>query len=690
MFDRRWMGPLVLLGCLLPTLSVAWQALHTASSEAGEGELTPQQKLLARMPADATVLINVTAADLPASPDILDLGKRSTKALERCLADNVDAEARRQCAFALELLGDRRALATLRGALDDWEVPVRLQVVRALRGVPDASSVEPLLKLYDRKDEELRVRLAVLKTLGSIGDQRVVRRLRDELRQSPEKKKDATDMRPAAFDALWSNRHLMSRETLVGDTRAALKSDNRALALSATQAAAELRSPRLVPALIPLMEHPDTEVRNKAVYALGRIGDAKATDALLERLPRVRESRMLNNIAFALERLDKKAFYRAIVGVIGHKQAVIRLNAAFVLGDVRHSEGLPLLLKAIADPSDFVRTSAVAAVGKLTVDDATRNQAQTALEPLTRSSNLTLREEAVHALHAVTKGGRRDLLFKLFDDVDSSQHPDVVRRAAIALGRAGDKRASRYLVDCLVNDWGCAYRDVIPFVRKHGGAAGHGRLLLAWARDDVGLTDIVAELKPAGVGPIARSALDDNWLFPESKMTVASLRVLGSLGKSDVSPLLKQRAESFKTWARVHSQVALARLGNEDAPRQLVTELEQLPAAWQPRFVRAMSDIRESAVKSKLEADLEQKSRGDDAHVAMAASAVALNWDPERGIFRMLDALASGGSLERQLAAQYLITSRERKVTWVLRRALAREGREDTRDRLRAILDERL
>ncbi|RLB63342.1 MAG: hypothetical protein DRI90_07080, partial [Deltaproteobacteria bacterium] len=304
---RSWLGPLILILGLLPTVATAWQALTVDDAVAGGRPRSARQKILAKIPRDPSVLINVTYRDMPSSPDILNLGKRSTKALERCLSDNVDANVRSLCAVVLQALGDRRALPTLHAALEDWEVDVRWQVVRALGAIPDPSSVEPLLKLFARKDEESHVRSAILHALGSISDQRVVRMLRGLLRKKADE--NVEDFRPQAFDALWHNRHLMGRPTLIGDTLNALRSDNDSLVQSATLAAAELRSPRLVTALIPLMEHPWAEVRNKAVYALGRIGDKKATKALLARLPKMRESRMLNNLAFALERLDKQTFY---------------------------------------------------------------------------------------------------------------------------------------------------------------------------------------------------------------------------------------------------------------------------------------------------------------------------------------------------------------------------------------------
>ncbi len=684
---RSWLGPLILILGLLPTVATAWQALTVDDAVAGGRPRSARQKILAKIPRDPSVLINVTYRDMPSSPDILNLGKRSTKALERCLSDNVDANVRSLCAVVLQALGDRRALPTLHAALEDWEVDVRWQVVRALGAIPDPSSVEPLLKLFARKDEESHVRSAILHALGSISDQRVVRMLRGLLRKKADE--NVEDFRPQAFDALWHNRHLMGRPTLIGDTLNALRSDNDSLVQSATLAAAELRSPRLVTALIPLMEHPWAEVRNKAVYALGRIGDKKATKALLARLPKVRESRMLNNIAFALERLDKQAFYTSIKQVIEHKQAIIRLNAAFVLGDVKHPEGLPMLQAALDDASDFVRTSAIVAVGKLGTNAAQTKAAIAALEPFVSHPNLSVRQEAIYAIHALTQGGRVDLIHdELYSKVDRRKHRAIIERAALALGEAGDPRVHDYLVNCLLRR-SCTVRTVGPYLRKQGRPGAKGRVLLAWARRNTGLSELVAQLKPPGTLPVASSALREDWAYPRSEVTFASLRILGSAGNSSVTSLLERRANTRYTWARIEGRVALARLGKADASTRLLAEMDTLPAAWFPRFARALSRVQEPAVQSQLDPGLEKKQSDKDVHVALAAAAIRLSWDPDKAVFRFLDALASPSSHERDLAEHYLSRNKDQKVTWLLRRALAREGRIHTRDRLRALLDER-
>jgi HEAT repeat protein len=614
---RLWPRPLgsrlgralVLCG-LLPALSVAWQAASLELGVAGEPLPAPKrQVILGRIPSDPSVLINVTAEDMPASPDILNLGKRSTKALERCLADNADPNIRSTCAGVLQSLGDRRALATLHAALDDWEPTVRLRVVQALGAMPDASSVAPLLRLYQRKDEEHQNRVAILEALGAMSDQRVVRLLRQELGRKPQKGDDegGEDMRPQAFDALWASRHLMARGTLESDVIAALRSDNSSLVLAATEAAAELRSPGLVGALVPLMEHQQPDVRNKAVYALGRVGDKTATKALLERLPQVRDGRMLNNLAFALERLDKAAFYDSIKQVIEHKQAVIRLNAAFVLGDVRHPEGLGLLEKALRDPSDYVRTSAIVAVGKLGITKAGVEGAVKALGPFVDDPNLSVREAAIYALHALSEGGRSDLIYeRLFLQLSPEKNAESMRRAAVVLGKAGDERIRDYLVSCL-EGYRCSTDEVGPFLRAKPGPRSSGRVLLAWARGRQDLAGLVSQLKPQGALPLASSTLDSAWARREIGESERAIDVVGSLGDSSAQSLLAPHSSAERTWLRLHALVALVRLGDAGASSRLLAEIDNLPAAWLPQFARLVATIAEPAARAKLDGELEKR-----------------------------------------------------------------------------------
>ena len=694
----------LLAAALLPTLGVAVRALadepdpdaepqeQQAPVKAGrkgdrrKASAVTREKVLAAMAGDATALINVTGRELPASPDILALGRRGTPALLRCLADNADEGVRRSCATMLGYVGDRTALPALRAALEDWEPGVRLSVVAALERIPDAGSVEALVKLYARKDEAAGVRAAVLGALGAIGHKSAVAFLRKQLARKPEAGEE--DLRPEAFKALWRSRHVMSRDTLIGDVAGVLDERNDALVLAATFAAAELRAPRLTDKLVPLMDHANAEIRNKAVYALGLIGDRTAEKALLTKLPGVRDGRMLNNLAFALERLDRDGFYASIRQVIEHKQAIIRLNAAFVLGDVKRPEGLPFLETALADPSDLVKTSAAVALGK--IGDA---RALPSLEKLVDAENPSLREEAIHSIFAIEGGKRASLLHdKLFVEKKGVPARDEVRqRAAVDLGKIGDTRVREYLLACLEKRR-CRPAQVDAYVHADKDASVGGRLLLDWARGRQSFTGFVADLRPAGALPIASSAAESAVAQGNVDDAESAVDLVGDLGDAAA----RERLGRLRTapamhdfWLEIHTLTALARLGEAPAEAALLGRLDTIAAVWLPRFAGIVGRVKEKEVAARLAPELIKREKGDDAGIALAAAAIRLEWDPEGAIFRLLDGLGSAQVKERDLAERYLARARDPKVTWLLRRALAREDRADVKDRLRSLLDRR-
>ena len=684
---------LVLVAALLPALGVAVRA--AADEDDGEAAAktaeTPEharKRVLGAMGKDPAALINVTGRELPASPDILAFGRRGTAALVRCLADNADEDVRRSCAAMLGFIGDRTALPGLQAALADWEPSVRNTVVHALGRIPDPSSIDPLVKLFSRKDEPANVRASVLAALGAVGHSKAVALLRKELVKKPKKadgedEAAGEDLRTEAFDALWRSRHVMSRETLIGDVADALGSKKDPLVLAATLAAAELRAPRLTEKLVPLLDHGNAEIRNKAVYALGLIGDKTAEKALLEKLPNVRDGRMLNNIAFALERLDRDGFYASIRQIVEHKQAIIRLNGAFVLGDVKRPEGLPLLEKALLDPSDLVKTSAAVALGK--IGDP---RALPALEKVVHASNPSLREEAIYAVFAIS-GGKQSAL--VHDELFTSSRDEVKKRAALTLGKIGDTRVREYLLGCAERRK-CRASQVDTYVHLDKDAAVGGRILLDWTRGRGSFTRFVADLRPVGALPLATSAAESAVSQASIDDAESAIDLVGELGDAESRARLGRLAAApamTDVWLQIHTQTALSRLGETSADAALLGRMDTIAAVWLPRFAGIVARISEKGARDRLTPELVKREKGGDPDVALAAAAIRLAWDPENAVFRLLEALGSPQVKERDLAERYLVGAKDPKVTWLLRRALAREARADVKDRLRALLDRR-
>ena len=675
---------------------------------------------------DPIALVNVSAADMPASPDILFLGKRSTRALERCLSDNADAHLRALCAGMLGTLGDRSALPALHAALGDWEAEVRREVIRALGKLPADQSVDPLLALYARGDEEVGVRHAILRTLGAIGHSKGVALIRRELDKSrKELAGPGGDLRRTALQSLWRCRHRVSPGVIVDEVTRALapprgndrliekmlEANDAELTRDAIAKASQLRSGRFMTALIALIFSPDDKTQNRAIQALGLLGDKRAVPALAKLLPTARNARLLNNIAFALQRLDDRAFTHEIQRMVTHKQGVIRMNAAFVLGDIRQPKSLPLLERSLADPSERVQLEAVLAISKL----APAPEAVRLLEKATASKSAGVRETAIqavahhgnersipllekllgqpgqpdemilHAIYRLSAGKRSDLIYeRLFRGDDD----DVRKRAAIVLGKAGDRRVRDYLIACFETDR-CGLDDVEAFLRTEKDPVLAGQVLWMWLRGRDDLTDLVGAMRPAGAATLAGNGLDVAVIRGEWPHAGRIATLLGDLHAESERPHLQAAANAADGWFRIRALVTRCRLGDGDAATALLRELDNFPIEWLPELVDALHGLREPEARTRLAGDLERRQGGREPTTALAAAATRLPWTPDAALPRLLAGMTAADVVERETAERYLRHDHTPRVEVLLAERQAKERNPELRARLLRLIDVR-
>ncbi len=692
--NRLVLSAFVIATCVAPAASVVRNAF--ADDDEGEDSNEPaavnagevmtaadlpkrRRRVLEALTKNDRILINVTSREMPASPDVLNLGRRTVPALARCVSDNVDNELRGSCANLLGRLGDKAALPALHSALEAWDSSVRRSAIDALRKIPDRSSFLPLSKILEREDEEAGNIAAALDALGVLSDKRAVPLFEKRLHDSAD-----VSVRTAAFRGLWKTRHIMARGNVISFLKYALNSDVPELMLAATFSASEVRASELVDPLVRIMKKsPDPRTKNRAVYALGKIGDRSATAALVKHLPKVRESRMLNNIAFALERLDSKAFFQAAEGLITHQQAQIRFNTAFVLGDVRRPEGLPLLKGALADQNDGVKLNAVSAIGKLDAPDGAA-----LLERYIDDPNASLQRAAIYALYALSGMKRTDLVWsKIYErNRDKPAGAELKLEAAIALGRANDPRVLGDLVMC-VEQQSCAVAQVEAALRASKSPEVPGRMLVTWVKDRPDVSDLVASLRPAGATTVALGEAQAELARHDVSRTISALDLAGDLGDHNALSVLRPLLSHENARLRAHAAVALARWGEASADAVILSDLENAPHDQLPHAVRLLSRVNEPAARARLVPEIRKRIGSTDRDLGVALAAVELAWEPEAGVFSLLNALASPERRERDLAEMYFRRSREPKTTELLRRALARETRTPVRDQLRRILD---
>ena len=718
---------LLLALTLSPTLALAVSAgaVHRAT-----GDRTAVRKLLDAIPRDPVALVNVSAADMPASPDILFLGKRSTRALERCLADNADASLRALCAGMLGTLGDRSALPALHSSLADWEPEVRLEVVRALAKMPADQSIDPLLSLYGGQDEDASVRQAILRTLGAIGHPKAVAFLRRELsKPRAQLAQPGGDLRRTALQALWRCRHRFAPSVMIDEVLralapprskdpkvdAALAKNDAELVRDGIAMAAQLRSGRFLAPLGTLISSRDDKTQNRAIQALGLVGDARGVPPLVRLLPTARNARLLNNIAFALQRLDDRAFTREIQRMVTHKQGVLRMNAAFVLGDIRQPKALPLLERSLADPSERVQEEAMRAIAKLApmpeavrlLEKATASPKEQTrafaidavgahgnersipvLEKLLGKGPLEpLDETIVHAIYRLSGGKRADLVYdRLFHDPEVDE--DVRQRAAILLGEARDPRVRDYLIACFEADR-CKLPDVDAFLRAEKDPVVISHVFWMWLRGQDDLADLVAVMRPPEAGPIAGSGFDVAVARGDWERAQRIENLLGDLHAEAARPRLQAAVTKTEAWFRIYTLVTLCRLGDKDAAASLMRELDGFPIDWLPELVDVLHGLHEPEARARVAGELERRQGGREPTTALAAAAVRLPWTPDAALPRLLSGLTSADVIEREAAERYLRHDRTPRVGVLLADRQAKERDPDLKGRLRRLIDVR-
>jgi len=648
-----------------------------------KGLAAKRHRVLEKIPGDPSVLVNVRYEHLPATHDMTLLGKAALPALERGLTHNVKPSVRQRIAWVLTDLADHHSRSVLRASLKDWNSTVRRQAIQGLAAIGDSGAQKLLWQRYDDPEETDSVQTAALKALGRIGAIKSAPRLVKIL--ADKKGTLSSDTRAAALHSLWDLRHQMRAKRLRRTLTLALTSDDADLNTFAAAAAAELRdsSPVVRKALIKRIRHPNANVRNLAVYALGEIGHKGSIRALRKRMDSARSARLLNNIAFALRKMGDTRVMTLLGGLLSHRLAMIRLNAAYVLGDIGDPAAIPLLTGALKDPSDFVRASAINALGRTGSRKAVPH-----LKPLATSRNISLRVEALFALNRLTRGGYNNRIAKelLFHKL-----PSVRRTAALELARRKDTRAIRPLLFCHskgrctsrtlarsledIRHWRATPPLLVAYSRQLSGySSGATRLLQAVGK---------RKLKP-GHRELLRSLLTIGKWKPTQRRPL--LRLLGRLRDRSARGAYWGFLGSRDRLTRLNAAFALANQGYGRGRTLLINALTQAA----PRVKRGAADLLRSLTHKKtrttVRAELKKALKGHGPDTRLAAAYALTGWDAAAGVKILIQSLTSPSRRVRHEAAYYLMRPEMRRHRALVAKALAAQKRPAVRGTLRRIL----
>jgi HEAT repeat protein len=198
--------------------------------------------------------------------------------------------------------------------------------------------------------------------------------------------------------------------------------------------------PKAVPELKELLRDGKEEVREAALYALGRIGNRETLEAMLEALDRG-DRWTQEKVAEAVEEAGDesrhllvellrngnpvgRAFAAEVMGRVGGAEEVscleealadeevdVRARAADSLGKLRHRSSRAALLKALEDPAWQVRSQAVKALGSIGEEKDTPR-----LVEALRDREWWVRNNAAAALREMGEVGEGPLVEALWDE----------------------------------------------------------------------------------------------------------------------------------------------------------------------------------------------------------------------------------------------------------------------------------
>jgi HEAT repeat protein len=217
----------------------------------------------------------------------------------------------------------------------------------------------------------------------------------------------------------------------IGDARAvdalieALKDEDSYVRKNVAWALGKIRDARAVDALIEALKDEDRGVRKNVAWALGEIGDARAVGALIEAL-RDKDSKVRRSVK--------------LFEMLNDKDSDVRESVVEALGKIKDTRAVDALIEALKDENGGVRKSVAWALGEI----GDKRAVDALIEALKDESSY-VRESVIRALGKIGDARAVDALIEALKDMNS----DVRKNVAKALGEIGDARAVDELVRML-------------------------------------------------------------------------------------------------------------------------------------------------------------------------------------------------------------------------------------------------
>jgi HEAT repeat protein len=381
---------------------------------------------------------------------------------------------------------------TLRG-LKSSNPEARKEAAQKAGASGNARAVPALIEAI--RDEDAPVRVAVMEALGRLGDPKAIEPLTGFLVNPVKKERRSKYEHHEAHDITAAAMALSALgEAAFESLLAALLSESREVRRASVQALGAFRSPRAVAPLVRALDDSRSEVRKAAALALGDRGDRSALTSLSQALAH-KDPDTRRAAAEALGKLGGDDAVLLLARAVEDREESVQMTVIAALKGISGASAALSLKPALHGGRKTVRAAAAAALKSISIPAATAEEraaiavltgdfaaavreGHVAVKPLTealhsadvqhrrlaasslgelappravpsliralRDHDAEVRETAARALSGIGT----EAVLPLFEVLTS---PDVTaqRLAAQALGRIGDIRAVRPLVECI-------------------------------------------------------------------------------------------------------------------------------------------------------------------------------------------------------------------------------------------------
>jgi HEAT repeat protein len=361
----------------------------------------------------------------------------------------------------------------------------------------------------------------------------------------------------------------------------------------------------VVTLLIDQLGAEDLETRQAAAVALGRIGDRRATPALIEAL---RDPELAVPAAGALARIGDREAFEGLLDLLGEPDPATRQSVIAALNSIGHPDMAARIAERLVDSDRLVRESALRIAGYFGYPECFEHVLQCCDDPAE-----TVRRAAVESLDFFDDPRVVPALVSALEQPSSS----VRAGAAAALARAEPAVAIAALSRAL--------GDPDPWVRyvalRSLGVIGDERVVpsvLSTLR-----TDSAPHVRLAAIDALGRLGRAEAWevLEPLARssdpdIASAAIRAFGHLDRAETLPVLEGYLRAPEPWQRA-AAVAAATVRSEGRVAHLL------------QWVAAADDDTE-VVSSAIQGLAKIARRPDSQGTEAALALVALTSEPLR------------------------------------------------------------